>query len=443
MKGSVFLLCIALCLLPVLLPVADAACSRTGTTPYIPEPTYYVPGPDGTIYVESSPPGAVIYINDENKGHAPVTETGLWPGTYTVTAKLAGYEDFVSIETISGPFRSTVYCPMVPLSSGNGLYIVSTPPKANVYLDGIQKGTTPLMIRDPAAGEHEIRLRLSGYAEWKSTVSAPSGGTRTITAVLNETDGDLFQGINVTSSPPGAKIFLDGTEKGVTPRLLNNIAAGIHILELQYDGYKPWKSTIDVPDARIKDVPVTLVPRPENAPGWITVSSSPCNASVLLDGNYAGKTPAGSSLNLDSVLPGEHTIVISYPGYISYSTRADVSPNQVFALDATLMPVSGPLAKGTLSVVSDPAGATVFVDNRSEGTTPFVAHDIAAGDHEIVLRMNGYDDYSSDVLVTAGLPSSVSATLQPAKTSLHSPVSLIPAFAALGILVFLSVRRKD
>ena len=384
----------------------------------------------------------MIYINEENKGHAPVTETGLWPGTYTITAKLAGYEDFVSITTLTGPTRSSVYCPMVQAITGNGLYILSTPSRATVYLDGVSKGVTPLMIRDPTAGPHEIQVRLSGYAEWKSTVNAPSGGTRTITVVLNETDGDLFQGINVTSNPAGARVFLDGREKGVTPKQVNNIAAGIHILELEYPGYKSWKSTIDVPESRIKEIPVTLTQKPESAPGWITVFSSPGNASVTLDGNYTGKTPGEDTLNMNAVTPGQHTLIVAYPGYKSYSTQINVSPNQVSAINVTLMPVSGPLAKGALSVISDPAGATVFIDNQSAGTTPFTAGDIAAGHHEVILRMNGYQDYSSDILVTAGASGTISATLQPAKASLHSPVCPLSAIAALGILGFIAMKKK-
>jgi hypothetical protein len=443
MKGSKFLLCFSLCLLLALLTVtADAFTCPNGGKPGVIMTTYYPPGPDGTIYVESSPPGAVIYINEENKGHAPVTITNLWPGTYTITAELAGYEDFTTITTISGPTRSSVYCPMVAELTGNGLYILSTPPRANVYIDGVSKGVTPLMIRNPPAGPHEIQVRLSGYAEWKLTANAPSGGTRTITAVLNETDGDVFRGINVTSNPEGARIILDGLEKGVTPKELKNIAAGIHILELEYPGYKSWKSTIDVPEAQIKQIPVNLIPKPENAPGWISVVSSPANASVTLDGNYVGKTPTDTSLNLDAITPGQHTIVVSLPGYKSNSTPVNVSPNLISTVNIILVPVSGSQAKGALLITSDPSGATLLIDNQTPGITPFSTSDITAGNHEVVLRMDGYQDYSTSFLVSAGATRTVSATLLPVSTSLHSPVFPLTAFAALGIMGFFILRKK-
>ena len=289
-------------------PVLTTTTTTTTTT------TYGPPGPYGTIYVESSPPGAIISLNGDNQGHAPVTITGLWPGTYTISAELTGYQEYTTITTISGATRSSVYCPLVPADTGNGLYVISTPANANVYLDGVQKGVTPLMLSDPATGTHIIQVRLYGYDEWKSTVEVSNGGTKTISALLNQNDTVLTQGINISSNPGGATIILDGLAKGVTPKTLNNIAAGIHVLEIDYPGYTSWKSTVDVPETEIKDISINLTPK-TNPPGWIAVSSSPGNASVTLDGSYVGRTPANSSLNLDTITPGEHTIALELPGY--------------------------------------------------------------------------------------------------------------------------------
>ena len=241
----------------------------TVTTPYGPS------GPYGTIFVESSPPGAVIYLNDENQGRAPVTITGLWPGSYSISAELAGYEKYTSATTISGPTRSSVYCQLVPDNSGNGLYVMSTPDKAKVYLDGNLKGETPIMLSDTDSGSHTLVVKQPGYDEWKLTVVVPESGTKTISAILNQSNVDVTRGINVSSNPGGAEVMLDGLRKGVTPITLNNIAAGIHILEIGYPGYNSWKSTIDVPETEIKEVSINLTPKPGSSPGWICSSISP------------------------------------------------------------------------------------------------------------------------------------------------------------------------
>jgi hypothetical protein len=450
MKGLTVLVCLSVCLLLIIQPVANA---KVTPTPVITCPnkingptvtytvTYGPPGPDGSIYVESSPPGAVISVNGDNYGHAPVTIPNLWPGSYTVTAELAGYQKFTSVTTISGATRASIYCSLAPENSGTGLYVMSNPAGANVYLDGESKGKTPLMIRGTAAGSHAIRMTLSGYADWESAVDAPTGGTRTVSATLKETGTDLNQGLSITSNPAGATIHLDGLEKGKTPKILNNLAPGIHILAMEYPGYTSWKSTIDVPETKIKVISVNLTPNPESAPGWITVFSNPANASVTLDGIYVGRTSAGSSLNLDTKPPGDYALVLALPGYKPYSTRVTVLPNNVSTVNVTLLPVSGPFAKGALSVTSDPAGATILMDNESIGTTPFTADDITAGNHQVTLRMKGYQDYSTSVLVSGGSIRTVSATLVPGTPSLHTPVFPLTALGALGIAGFFILRK--
>jgi hypothetical protein len=442
MKGFVLLFCISAGLLLILVPGANAACNRSVPPQYPILTDWTPPGPDGSIYVESSPTGAVIYMNDINEGHAPATITNLWPGTYTITAKMSGYQDFTSVTTISGATRSSVFCPMVPDSSGNGLYVVSTPANANVYLDGTLKGLTPLMLSDTAAGNHTIDVRLYGYGDWKSTVDVNVGGTKTVSAILKAEDPGSNQGINVSSKPAGAKVMLDGLAKGVTPISLNGIASGIHILEIGYTGYTSWKSTIDVPETGIKEISVNLTPTAACSPGWITVFSSPENARVTLDGNYAGLTTHDRPLNLDAITPGEHTIVLELTGFTPYSTQVTVVSNQVSLVNATLLPVSGQFAKGTLSVTSDPAGATIFVDNISIGITPFTVNDITAGDHQVIIHSDGYSDYSAGILVTAGTTRPLSARLLKVTPTLHSPVSPFAALGALGIICFITLKKR-
>jgi hypothetical protein len=420
-----------------------AGITYTSIAPRTVTTTYQPAGPYGTIYVESSPSGAVIYLDDENKGHAPVTITGLWPGTYTVSAELSGYQKYTTTTTLSGPTRSSVYCHLVPDREGTGLYIVSTPSPAKVYLDGDLRGETPLVLSTPGTGTHSVRISLSGYDDWKSTVEIQEGGTRTISAILIQKDTAFTRGINVSSNPVGAKVLLDGLVKGTTPVTLKDMAAGIHILEVEYPGYNSWKSTIDVPEAEMKEIPINLTPKAASMPGWITVSSVPENASVTLDGNYVGRTPANSSLNLDSVTPGEHAVALVLPGYKPYFTNVTVSPNKVSMVNTTLAPVLGPLAKGALSVTSDPPGAAISVDNRSIGISPLNAQDIAGGDHLIRIQMEGYQDYSTNVFVTAGKTSTVSAMLLPVTPALHSPVLPLAVIGALAVTCFLSRRKKE
>src|ERR1700722_16494181 len=52
-----------------------------------------------TVTVRTDPPGALVYLNDQEIGRSPVTRDFKWYGVYDVEIRLGGYE---SIKTTSG-----------------------------------------------------------------------------------------------------------------------------------------------------------------------------------------------------------------------------------------------------------------------------------------------------------------------------------------------------
>lgn len=327
-------------------------------------PTTLPPVPYSTISVESSPAGADIYFNSNYRGRAPLTISDVWPGTYTISCEMNGYRTYTTTTSVSGGTRSSVYCPLSPVNTNGALYILSSPPGANVYLDSLYKGITPLTQSNLVAGTHILQIDHAGYYDWKSTVDVPSGGTRTISATLN--------------------------------------------------------------------------PMPASSTGWVYVSSSPGGAAVTLDGNPSGQTPASGSLKLNPVAAGDHTVALSLYGFQPYSALVSVSPNTVSEVSAVLVPTGAASNKGSMSVSSNPAGANVFVDNNFIGISPLTANDIAAGNHMVTFRLDGYQEYSVSALVNAGTTSTVSAALLPVTPSQKSALPVIPAILAIMItaLVF-------
>ena len=72
---------------------------------------------------------------------------------------------------------------------------------------------------------------------------------------------------------------------------------------------------------------------------------------------------------------------------------------------------------GTISVSSEPSGASVLLDDRyTNATTPTTLTAITPGSHAVRVRMEGYDDAKTQVEVVAGSTSSFSATLVKSKT---------------------------
>src|SRR5208283_3753476 len=93
-------------------------------------PTTIPPVTAGSIYAQSSPAGAAIYMNGNFYGYSPQTITGLAPGTYSMKAVLFGYTpDNTLVYVYSG--QTAPYYPVLqqspqPRQTGS-VYVTSNP----------------------------------------------------------------------------------------------------------------------------------------------------------------------------------------------------------------------------------------------------------------------------------------------------------------------------
>jgi len=109
----------------------------------------------------STPPGAEIWIDDEDTGYTtPSTIANIVPGSYTYKLTLDGYNDKTgSFDIIDGNITNITES-LIPLVT-----IDSIPTGASVYIDDNPTpiGTTPITISNLAEGHHTYILTLSGY----------------------------------------------------------------------------------------------------------------------------------------------------------------------------------------------------------------------------------------------------------------------------------------
>lgn len=127
-----------------------------------------------------------------------------------------------------------------------GLWVESTTP-AEIFLDGKSLGQTPLKSTDLREGEYTLQLKdASSSASWQGQIKL-NGGTLTVvnrqlSPDTNKASGEVItldkgNGVQVTSVPGGAKVLVDGDDKGTTPLYINNLSAGDHQFILSYDNY--------------------------------------------------------------------------------------------------------------------------------------------------------------------------------------------------------------
>ncbi len=72
-----------------------------------------------------------------------------------------------------------------------------------------------------------------------------------------------------------------------------------------------------------------------------------------------------------------------------------------------------PAFVGSLTMVSNPAGAQVFLDGKPLGTAPVAAADLRAGSHVLRMDLDGYERWSAAVQVVTNKNVNITARMQP------------------------------
>jgi hypothetical protein len=293
--------------------------------------------------------------------------------------------------------------------------VTSSPSDANVYLDNTYKGITPLTITDVSHGHHHIELTLTGYQNWFGNVEVTAGETSSVSATLTPAP-PATGSISVSSSPSGARIYLDGAYKGRTPETITRVSPNSHNIKLEHDGYYKWSTTVGVTAGRPSYVSASLTPIPYPTAGFISVSSSPSGAYIYLDGSYKGTTPR----TLSGVSPGAHMIELDHSGYYDWTKTVRVAAGSTSYVSPALTPNPSPTT-GFISVSSSPSGANIYLDGAYQGITPHTIVSVAPAHHTVSLDLSGYQHYETGVDVTAGGTSYVSASLVPTHAPIPTP----------------------
>lgn len=100
--------------------------------------------------------------------------------------------------------------------------------------------------------------------------------------------------ILVASSPPGAKVFLDGKEQGLAPLAFTGLMPGDYRVRVEAPGFASWSTTVEVSHGETAGVTASLVGKQGGASpgafGRVNVQTTP-SSDVYLAGDLIGRTP--------------------------------------------------------------------------------------------------------------------------------------------------------
>ena len=224
------------------------------------------------------------------------------------------------------PKVSEVDLSRIPEDEALGLHplatIVSDPPGAKVFVNGQQRGQTPLETKLTAGERSEVKVELPGYF--------PETRARTPDAREHLTFSFTLKAaarLKVTTTPPGARVLT--SMKEVLPRTPGSsgpLEPGATDVLVLLDGYQAHAQavTLLIGDTELE---VTLEPGVK-----ISVASTPDNGEVYVDGVWMGVTPTSVF-----VAPkGTHTLVVKKETWAD-AKKVFASPARPLSWEAKLV----------------------------------------------------------------------------------------------------------
>ncbi len=177
-------------------------------------------------------------------------------------------------------------------------------------------------------------------------------------------------GLQITSTPQ-ATVFLDGNSLGITPILEENLKPGNYTIKLTPGDstIQPWESQVTLTPGVLTVVDRKLGLLPNQSHGHslsfeklsnsnsarLAITTTPEAVTVTVDGNPQGFTP----VSLDTLNEGDHTIMLTSPGFEDKTIRARTISGYSLNISAQLAKKINPPVLGLDSEATPSAAPSI------------------------------------------------------------------------------------
>jgi len=278
------------------------------------------------------------------------------------------------------------------------LVVQSNPAGVQVFVDGVERGQTPARLSVPA-GAHILELRGRGVPR-VIPLNITAGAE--VSQYLEFANTPETGSLRVETQPAGAKVIVDGTDRGVAPVTISDLLPGDHEVILQ----TPLASARHVVSVQAGGTasivtPVASVATPAGpVSGWLTVNA-PFSLEIREEGRMIGTTDADKLM----LAAGRHNVELVNETLGYRVTRVvQVMPGKVASLSVDL-------PKGVVNLNAIP-WAEVWLDGQRVGETPIGNLSVPIGAHEIVFRHPQFGEKRHAISVTMSGPTRVSVDMR-------------------------------
>ncbi|MEA2067189.1 MAG: PEGA domain-containing protein [Thermotogota bacterium] len=292
------------------------------------------------------------------------------------------------------------------------LKIRTQPSGADVFVDGVHYGKSPLSVR-LSEGSHYITTVKKGYRQANTMANVIAGRTNSITLNL---EGITRQySLIVNSSPAGADVYIDNNYVGQSPIRLG-VDQGTHSLRLEKQGYRAHEETININS----DTSRSIALQEQIQTYRVEINSNVYGANVYIDGTYRGRTPL--VMNLER---GSHNFKVGASGYSSYSQSFYISSDRVINVNLSK-------SKSVVNFSSSPSNTRVYINSSYRGTTPLQLS-LDEGTYTVRIDKDGFISKSEEISVQSGQSYNYNFTLEEIKPVAKVRINTNPSDARIFV----------
>ncbi len=196
----------------------------------------------GALLIKTVPDKVNIYLDGEFYGLSPKRIENLLAGEHDIYLKKEGYKNLK--EKIEIVFNELTTRKIKLKQEDGSLMVISNPIDAKVFLDSEYKGKAkPLFLKNVPPGKHVVRIEFKSFEPQEREIAISPFQTQMLSVNLKRARAG---GLKIYSFPDGARVYIDGIERGLTPLSLKSVEAGKRELKIAKEKYQEWKGEVEI-----------------------------------------------------------------------------------------------------------------------------------------------------------------------------------------------------
>jgi formylglycine-generating enzyme required for sulfatase activity len=259
--------------------------------------------------------GATIYIDKEDVGKAPIKDLKIASGEHSINAVKPLY---VSEEQTFAVEDGIYYVAYPELKANYSKVTLTAKHNAEIWVNGERKGLGS-WTGNLVAGDYILETRLEHHRSTSVSRYIPARKDGLMIAL--ESPVPIYGGVNISSTPERAEVYIDNQLVGRTPLSLPQYLVGEHKVRICKSQYWDYQASFTISEGNVTEVVGTLSDLID-----VTLSSNVSTARLWVDG-----LDMGSPSKVSQIGYGRHDILLKAEGCKDYTETIEViGPNQSF-----------------------------------------------------------------------------------------------------------------